>query len=136
MSNETLTTPEVTKQEVPASGAERIQARKAYIPRTDIYELNDEIMLVADMPGVDENSVDITLEKDVLTLEGLVEPTNFEGYQLSYSEYGVGDYRRQFTLSNEIDRDRIEATVKNGVLTLRLPKANFAKTKKISVKSL
>ena len=134
MSNETLATQEVTKPEVPSTGAERTQARKAYIPRVDIYEVKDDIMLVADMPGVNEESVDITLDKNLLTIEGTVEPSTPNGYQVAYSEYGVGDYHRQFTLSNEVDRDHIEASVKNGVLTLRLPKANFAKTKKIAVR--
>lgn len=117
------------------SETERTRSRRVYSPRVDIYEAKDAIMLVADMPGVDENTVDITLEKNVLTISGAVEPEAFEGYQLAYNEYGTGDYQRSFTVSDEIDRDRIVATVKNGVLRLTLPKAEKVKAKKIAVKA-
>lgn len=86
------------------------------------------------MPGVDENSVDITLEQNVLTINGyaaLVEP---EGYRLADAEYRVGDYQRRFTLSDQIDRDKIEAMVKDGVLRLRLPKVKPT-ARKIAVKA-
>ena len=76
MVNETmdLQSQEVEKQEIDESGAERIRARPVFVPRVDIYETNDSIEIVADMPGVDENSVDIMLEQDVLTITGFVEP--------------------------------------------------------------
>jgi HSP20 family molecular chaperone IbpA len=112
---------EVEKQEIVESGAERTRARKAFVPRADIYETDDELVVVADMPGVDENSVEV-----------LVQPENFS---LAYAEYEEGDYERSFTLSNEIDLNRIEATVKDGVLRLHLPKIGEAKTKKIAVKA-
>ncbi|RME79842.1 MAG: Hsp20/alpha crystallin family protein [Chloroflexi bacterium] len=124
------------KQEVTSmSEAERTRDKKVYIPRADIYETNEDIYIVADMPGVDENSVEILLEKNVLTINGYVEPNIPENYSLSYAEYEVGDYQRSFTLSNLIDQDNIEATVKNGVLRLRLPKAGPAKARKITVKA-
>jgi HSP20 family molecular chaperone IbpA len=114
---------------------ERTTSRKVFIPRVDIREVGDAIVLLADMPGVDEKAVDITLEKNVLTLTGRVEPDVYEGYRAAYVEYEAGDYERAFTLSDEIDRDRIEASVKNGVLKLILPKAAPVKLRKISVKS-
>ncbi|HQE93348.1 MAG TPA: Hsp20/alpha crystallin family protein [Anaerolineae bacterium] len=120
------------KQEVAQSGAERTRARLAFVPRADIYETNEAIVLVTDMPGVDEKSLDITLEDDVLTINGYVEASYPEGYGLSYGEYRVGDYQRSFTLSNKIDRNKIEATVKDGVLRLYLPKAEPA-TRKIAI---
>ncbi len=138
MANESreLQIQETQKQEVTTMGdAERTRARRAYVPRVDIYETADEIVAVADMPGVDENSVEITLEKNVLTINGYVEPEEPEDYCLAYAEYEIGDYQRSFTLSNEIDQDKIEAMVKNGVLHLRLPKAGPAKTRKITVKA-
>lgn len=122
------------KQEVVESEAERTRAKPAFIPRVDIYETNDAVALIADMPGVDENSVDITLEKNVLTINGYVEPERPEGYSLAYAEYRVGDYQRSFNLSNEIDQEKIEATMKDGVLHLHLPKAEPT-TKKIAVQS-
>ncbi len=130
-----LQTQEVEKQEIQTDGAERTRARKAYVPRADIYETNDEIIVLADMPGVDENSVDITLEKNVLSINGYVEPDQPTNYSLAYAEYEVGDYQRSFTLSDEIDRDNIQAAVKDGVLHLHLPKAGPAKARKITVKA-
>jgi HSP20 family molecular chaperone IbpA len=133
--NKELQTQEVEKQEITTNGAERTRARKAYVPRADIFETGTEIIVVADMPGVDENSVDITLEKNVLSINGLVELTQSDSYSLAYAEYEVGDYFRRFTLSDEVDQDNIQATVKNGVLRLHLPKAGPAQARKIAVKA-
>jgi HSP20 family molecular chaperone IbpA len=106
-----------------------------YTPDVDIIERKDDIIVMADMPGVDENSVDITLEKNVLTIYGKVDAEIPEQHRLWLSEYGIGDYQRTFTLSDEVDRNRIQATVKNGVLRLILPKAEEVKTRKIAVKT-
>jgi HSP20 family molecular chaperone IbpA len=131
-----LQTLEAEKQEVDTvDGAERTRARRAYVPRVDIYETDDAIVLLTDVPGVDENSLDITLEKNVLTINGYVESENPDNYSLAYAEYNTGDYQRSFTLSDEVDRDKIEATVKDGVLRLSLTKAGPAKTRKITVKA-
>ncbi len=125
---------ELQKKEVETKeGIERTRARKVYVPAVDIIEQKGEIVLAADMPGVDEKSLDITLEKNVLTLYGRVEPSIPEGHRLIASEYGIGDYQRTFTISDEIDKDRIGATVRNGVLRLVLPKAESARTRKIAV---
>jgi HSP20 family protein len=124
------------KQELAQSGeVEYARDRPVYVPRVDIYESADDIVVVADMPGVDESSVNITLEKNVLTINGYVEPEEPENYSLAYAEYEVGDYRRSFTLSNQIDQENIKATVKNGVLRLWLPKAAVARSRKIAVKA-
>ena len=112
---------------------ERTRNRKTYAPKVDIYEKKDAMVLLADMPGVDEKSVDVTLDKNVLTIRGTVEPKVCKEHSIYYSEYDVGDYERAFTITNEIDRNRIEAHVKNGVLKLTLPKAEEAKVKKIAV---
>ena len=127
---------EAEKEEVPTTeGAERTRARRAYIPRSDIYETDQAIVILADMPGVNENSIDITVEKNVLTLNGLVDVPQEEGYTLAYAEYEPGDYVRRFTLSDQIDQDGISANVKNGVLRLELTKAKEAKARKIEVKA-
>ena len=114
---------------------EYTRAARIYNPDVDIIERKDDIIVVADMPGIDEHSIDVTLEKNVLTIYGRVEPEIPEKMRLAYAEYGVGDYQRVFTLSGEIDREKIEATVKNGVLKLTMPKAAAARTRKIEVKS-
>lgn len=134
-SEKELQVQEAQKQEVVEEGAERTRDRVAFVPHTDIYETEEQIVVVADMPGVDAESVDITLEKNILTLNGYVEPTAPEGYTLAYAEYRVGDYQRSFSLSNEIDQDQIEAKIKDGVLYLHLPKVG-PQTRKIAVKAV
>jgi len=112
---------------------ERTRATRVYTPDVDIIERKDDILVIADMPGVDENSVDVTLEKNIVSIYGRVQPEIVEGASPVYLEYGIGDYERSFTLSDEIDRDKIRATVKNGTLRLILPKAEAAKSRKIQV---
>jgi HSP20 family molecular chaperone IbpA len=128
------TTKDVQKKEAELKeGVERTRSKKLYTPPVDITEEKDSLFLIADMPGVDEHSVDITLEKNVLTIYGRVEPDVPDNHRLVSAEYGIGDYQRTFTLSDEIDREKIQASVKNGVLRLTLPKAEAAKTRKIPV---
>jgi len=125
---------EVQKKEAELDkGVETTRATRLYTPTVDIIEHKEDIVLLADMPGVDESSVDITLEKDLLTVFGKVVPEIPEKHRLVISEYGVGDYKRTFTVSSEIDRDKIRASVKDGVLKLVLPKAESARTRKIPV---
>ncbi len=123
------------KQELQTTdGVERTRSGRVYTPAVDIYETTEAIVLVADMPGVDESSVDVTLEKNVLTIYGRVQPWQFEGHSLRYAEYGIGDYQRSFTISNQIDWEHIEGWVSNGVLRLTLPKIGPSQTRKISIK--
>lgn len=124
-----LTKEDCTTQE----GVERTYSQRVYRPQVDIIDGPERILLRVNMPGVDEEHVDVTLEKNVLTIHGNVAPPQYDGYQLVYSEYGVGDYERSFKLSNEIDRDKIAATVSRGVLTLELPKVKTAVQTKIPV---
>ncbi|MFH1079539.1 MAG: Hsp20/alpha crystallin family protein [Pseudomonadota bacterium] len=124
------------KQQAQAlADAERTRTNKVYVPRADIYETKDTIVLITDMAGVDEKSIDITLEKNVLTINGVVEPLSFNGYSMAYAEYDTGDYQRAFTISNEVDREKIEAKVKNGVLRVILHKAEQVKARKIAIKA-
>ena len=127
-------TMEVQKQEeTPADEMERTRSRRSFVPRADIYETESEIIVIADVPGASEKTVDITLEKNVLSITAYVEPAIPNGLDIAYAEYEEGDYQRSFRLSDEIDRDKIEATVSEGVLRLVLPKAKEAMTKKIAV---
>lgn len=124
------------KEEVstPQTG-EHVRNRRVFVPLADVYESKDAIFVSADMPGVNEESIDITLEKDILTIQGFTTPQASEGLKLIYSESPEGNYRRVFMLSEEVDRDGIEATIKNGVLKIVLPKSAKATSRKISVKS-
>lgn len=132
--NSTLQTQDAEKQEVQVvEGTERTRPGRAYVPRADIYETEEALVVLADMPGVDQNSLDITLEKNVLSIRGHVEIQNPDNYNLAYAEYEVGDYERNFTLSDGIDTDNISASIKNGVLQINLPKSGPAKARKINV---
>lgn len=127
---------EVQKQEeAPADEMERTRSRRCFVPRADIYETDKEIIVLTDIPGANDKTVDISLEKNVLSITAYVEPAIPSGFNVAYAEYEEGDYQRSFRLSDQIDRDKIEATVSEGVLRLRLPKVQEAATKKIKVKT-
>jgi HSP20 family protein len=129
-------TKNIQKKEAQApERVERTWAKRSYSPQVDIVERKEDIVVVADMPGVDEKSVDINLEKNVLSIYGRVSDDAVQNHSPVYAEYGVGDYERVFTLSDEIDREKIEATVKDGVLRIVLPKAEKAKSRKITVRA-
>ena len=123
------------QEEAPVDEMERTRSRRSFIPRADIYETDKEIIVLADVPGANEKTVDITLEKNVLSINAYVEPVIPSGFDIAYAEYEEGDYQRSFRLSDEIDRDKIEAVVNDGVLRLSLPKLQEATTKKIAVKT-
>ena len=126
----------VTKREAQVTaGSERAQDTPVFTPRVDIRETEAEVVLMADMPGVDESSVSIDLEGSQLTIHGRFVPKAPDGYSLTYQEYESGDYVRSFTLGDTIDREAIEAVVKHGVLRLALPKAKEAQPRRIAVKA-
>ena len=135
MANETKALDVKKEEMLQTEGTERTRESRVFIPRADIYEVNDEIFVIVDLPGVDKDNLEISLEKNVLTINGYVSQEPPEGYALAYAEYEIGDYERSFRLSNMIDQDNIEATLSDGVLKLRLPKAETAKTRKIKVKT-
>jgi HSP20 family molecular chaperone IbpA len=108
---------------------------KIFVPHADIIETDESIVIRAEMPGVDDDSIDVTLENNVLSIDGSVAASHFEGYSLAYAEYEGGSYQRSFTLSDRIDRDNIEATVSNGVLSLTLSKIDLPQPKKIEVQA-
>ncbi|MEJ2628871.1 MAG: Hsp20/alpha crystallin family protein [bacterium] len=114
---------------------ERTRSGRCFIPPTDIIDKEDRITVLADMPGVEQTSIDITLENNVLTIQGCVKEENPENYTLVHSEYQVGDYYRSFTLSDTIDQDKIKANYENGILRLELPKAEKARSRKIEIQS-
>jgi HSP20 family protein len=121
------------KESETPEGTERTKMRKVFIPLVDILESEGALLLTADMAGVDESGVDITVEKNVLTIRGTVVDEAPHGHSPAWAEYGIGDYERQFTLPNEIDRDQISATIKDGVLRLTLQKVKQAGAKRIPV---
>jgi len=123
---------ETEKHELDQANAEYTRSCPLFAPRVNIYENDDAIFLVCDLPGVAEDKVDIVLEKNVLTINGYVDDKTPEGYSPAYTEYRIGDFHRKFTVSHEIDQEKIGATMQNGVLHLTMPKVTPS-TKKISV---
>ncbi len=116
-------------------GAEPTRSRPVYAPRVDIIESEDALEVLADMPGVTKDSVEITLEQRVLSIRGRADISVPEELAPLYLEYQPGDYERAFTLSDAIDPAGIEARVRGGVLHLRLAKAGPAKRQRIEVKA-
>jgi HSP20 family protein len=119
----------------PAAGAERTRDRPVYVPRVDIVETEDALEILADMPGVTKDSVEVTLEQRVLSLRGRADSSVPEGLAPLHLEYEPGDYERAFTLSDAVDPTGIEARVRAGVLHVRLPKAGPAKQQRIEIKA-
>lgn len=117
---------QVTKEEktVPA---------RYYVQNTDIYETDDALTVVMEIPGVEKKDVDVNIENDVLRVEGRLDFTKYEGLEPLYTEYNVGHFARAFTLSNKIDQQQIAAELNDGVLTLTLKKVKEAIPRKIAI---
>jgi HSP20 family protein len=115
--------------------AEQTRPGVVFTPAVDIFETDKEITLLADMPGVKTNSLNIDLHENVLSLDGDVQSPEGGDERDVFREYRTGKYYRQFTLSQMIDQSKIEAAMKDGVLRLRLPKVEAATPRKIAVKA-
>lgn len=120
------------KQEVSKPDESTVPAQ-FYAPHTDIFESEEALTLVMEMPGVGKDNVSIDLENDRLKIEGVIDFSNYDGMDPVYSEYNVGHYTRSFSIPNKIDQDKIGAEMKDGVLTLILPVAESVKPRKIAV---
>jgi HSP20 family protein len=108
---------------------------RAFLPTADIFETEDALTVVLEMPGANKDDIDVSVENGVLTVEGKINFSKYEGLQPVYSEYNIGPFRRSFRISSRIDQDKINAEMRDGVITLILPKAEEAKPRKIKVKS-
>jgi HSP20 family protein len=115
--------------------AEQTRPGLVFTPAVDIFETDREITLLADMPGVSADNLTIDLREDTLTITGDIKPWEKPDESEVFIEFEIGKYHRQFTLSEMIDRNRIEASMTDGVLRLSLPKAEKAIPRKISVKA-
>jgi HSP20 family protein len=117
------------------AGAEGADAAPTLVPPTDIYETKEAVVMLLDMPGADPDSLDVTLERRELTVSARSMMSAPEGYTPVYVEYREGNYERAFTLSDQVDSEKIDAMLKDGVLRLTLSKAASAQAKRIEVKS-
>jgi HSP20 family protein len=106
---------------------------RVFLPTTDIYETQDALNVVMEMPGVEKNNVEVAVEDSVLKVHGRIDFSKYEGLQPVYTEYNIGHYARSFRLSSKINQNNIKAEMKDGVLSLVLQKAEEAKPRVISV---
>ena len=120
------------KEEIKTEEGEPTKSGVYYSPAVDILETDDAITLLADLPGVRNDQLDIHVEDKQLTITGLVEGPE-DRLQSVYSEYGIGGYTRSFRLGDAIDQSKISASLKDGVLNLVLPKADRVKPRKIEI---
>jgi HSP20 family protein len=127
------TTPATTQAGAPTAKAGR--DGRALIPRVDVLEDDQGITLLADLPGVPRERLDLRVESDTLYIEGEVGTIAPEGLEPVYAELRVPRYRRAFTLSRELDTGRIEANLRDGVLSLRIPKQEHARPRRIEVRA-
>jgi HSP20 family protein len=121
------------KRELEKKEETTIPAR-IFLPTADIYETEGALRVVLEMPGVEKDNVDIRVEDGVLKVEGRLDFSKYQGLQPLYTEYNVGNYARSFRLSSKIDHNKIGAELKDGVLTLTLPKIEEAKPRTIEIK--
>jgi len=120
------------KKELVAKEEKTVPA-KYYIPPADIYETEDALTVILEVPGVEKKNVTINLENDVLKIDAQIDFAKYEGYEPVYTEYNVGHFQRAFTLSSKIDQDKITAEFNDGVLTLTLKKSKEATPRRISL---
>lgn len=123
---------QVTTSSSSSGAAEQEQVRAA-LPAVDVFEDAAGITLLADMPGVPREQLELRVEGEDLLIDGGVQPRTPDGLEAIYAELRVPHYRRSFTLSRELDTTRIEANLKDGVLTLRIPKQEHAQPRRIAV---
>ena len=131
MAEQELTTQQ--KQEMHAE--EQTRPGRTYLPPVDIFETDNALWLWADMPGVQEDSIEINVDRNMLSIEGRVGLEDYRDLAPVYIEYRVGNYQRRFTLSNAIDTNKIHARLTDGVLELELPKAESAKPRRIAIQT-
>jgi len=110
-------------------------SQRAVLPPVDVFEDASGITLLADMPGVSKDRLELRVEGDSLSIEGSVQPQTPDGLEPIYAEVRVPRFRRTFTLSRELDTAKIEANLKDGVLRLRIPKQAFAQPRRIEVRA-
>ncbi len=124
------------KRETQDIKPERIRSGRTYVPNVDIIEQNDKLLLLADLPGVRPDDVEINYERGELTIHGKVSPRQDpENTNYLLREYGVGDFYRSFQIGEGVDHSRIEAELHDGVLTLTLPKSPDVLPRKIELKT-
>jgi len=120
------------KKELVSKDENTVPAR-FYVPPTDIFETEDNLTVVMEIPGVEKDAIEVNVENDVLRVEARIDYSKYAGLEPLYTEYNVGHFARSFTLSNKIDQQQISAQLDDGILTLTLKKAKEALPRRIAV---
>ena len=130
-----------TRQELPVQKKREHESReettiptRVFLPTADIFESRDALTVILEMPGVEKSNVDVRVEDGVLSVQGRLDLSKYQGLQPLYTEYNIGHYARSFQLSSKIDQTKISAELQDGVLSLSLPKIEEAKPRTIQVK--
>jgi HSP20 family protein len=120
------------KKELVSKEEKTVPARY-FVPNTDIFETEDALVVVMEIPGVEKKDISVDLENDTLRVEARIDYGKYEALEPLYAEYNVGHFARAFTLSSKIDRQQIGAELADGVLTLTLKKAKEALPRRIAI---
>ena len=124
---------EVQEKKELVSKEEKTVPSRYFVPTTDIFETEDALTVVMEIPGVAKPDVDVNIENDILRVEARIDHSKYEGLEPLYTEYNVGHFTRSFTLSSKIDQQQISAQLADGVLTLTLKKAKEALLRRIAI---
>ena len=125
-----------TREKEERKGLTRSERERTILPNVDLYESEDSFLLEVELPGVPEESIDIVVDGGVLTISAEAAAPPFDDYQLVYMEFALSKYQRQFSISETLDTDSIEADFRNGILRLTLPKHAERRPRKIPVRAL
>jgi HSP20 family protein len=124
---------EVQKKRPVQSSEESTAPVNLFVPTTDIFENEDSLNVLVEMPGVEKGNVEIAVKDRILTIEGRIDFQKYAGMNPVYTEYNIGNFHRRFSLSNKVDASKIRAEMRDGLLTLTIPKSEEAKAHKIEI---
>jgi HSP20 family protein len=131
----------VSKQELQVQKKRELETKeegtipaRTFLPTADIFEAEDALHVVLEMPGVEKDNINLNVREGVLNIEGRLDFSKYKDLQPLYTEYNVGNYSRSFRLSTSIDQNKIGAELKDGVLSLTLPKIEEAKPRAIQIR--
>jgi HSP20 family protein len=124
---------EVQKKRPVQSQEESTAPVNMFVPTTDIFETDDALNVLVEMPGVEKGNVDISVKDRILTIDGRIDFKKYAGMQPVYTEYSIGNFHRRFSLSNKVDASNIRAEMHDGLLMLTIPKAEEAKAQRIEI---
>ncbi len=124
---------EVQKKRPVQSQEESTAPVNMFVPTTDIFETDDALNVLVEMPGVEKGNVDISVKDRILTIDGRIDFKKYAGMQPVYTEYNIGNFHRRFSLSNMVDASNIRAEMRDGLLLLTIPKAEEAKAQRIEI---